>query len=242
MKNITGGFSKITVAALILVLLWGCPSKKSTGGVNQVRADSIKNVVDTFIQNSMNKKDTYEKALKNMTVAQLTDQLGIESNRGLETFNSLAYKEAVSRGQQTAPQIAKLISLPSQTSLLGLLAVRKVDSVAYTGISPVLRNQVLIDALENTKLYNKFGLPHIKWEEAALAIIAEGMNIKDSLKLLLRNTKPAPVWGSEDFAEYHRYQYRVCDYAWALLLSIEKKSFTISPNPQERDKLIAEYR
>jgi hypothetical protein len=242
MKNIMGVFSKITVAVLLLALLWGCPSKKGTGGVNQVKADSIKNVVDTFIQNAMNKKDTYEKELKKMTVAQLTDQLAVESNRGLETFNSLAYKEAVSRGRETAPQIAKLISSASQTSLLAILAVRKMDSVAYTGISPVLRNRILIDALENTKLYNKFGLPHIKWEEAAQAIIAEGVNIKDSLKILLRNTKPAPVWGSEDFAEYQKYQYRVCDYAWALLLSIEKKSFTISPNPRERDKLIAEYR
>ena len=125
--------------------------------------------------------------------------------------------------------------------MLALLALRKKDSVFYQRFNQPLRVQILTDALANAKLYNAFGLPHIKWEEAAKAIIAEDGAITDSLKSLLRNTHPAPVWGSEDYAEYSMYNYRVCDYALALLMAINKQSFTMPKNPEERNRMITEY-
>lgn len=234
-------FSKIIILSSVAVMLWGCPSPKRTEGVNQERSDSLKKAVDTIIQDAARKKEMYQKELESMNTEQLAKQLTIESDRGLETFNSLAYAEAVSRGKDTAGQLVKQVTATNKSSLLSVLAIKKVDSAVYYKLEPSLRLRVLLDALKTARFYNEFGLPHVKWEEAAQAIISEGRNITDSLEMLLQNINPAPVWGSEDYAEYKLYQYRVCDYAWALLMTIQKQSFTIPQDQKERDKMITDY-
>jgi hypothetical protein len=85
--------------------------------------------------------------------------------------------------------------------------------------------------------FNTWGLPHIKWEEAAQAIIDEGSAAEKALVPLLTDKRDAPVWGGEDFAEYQRYRYRVCDYAWAMLNEIRGQKIPIPQDPAERDRL-----
>ena len=226
--------------AILVIFFTSCAQHPKPAGNNQQKQDSVQNVTDTVIKNAMQKKEAYLKELKAMNTEKLVSQLTAESERGLEPFNSLAYAEAIARKKDDIDNYAGLIRNPTRTSLLALLALRQKDSIFYREFNQPLRVQVLTDALANAKLYNAFGLPHVKWEEAARAIISEGAAITDSLKSLLRNTKPAPVWGSEDYAEYAAYQYRVCDYALALLMAINKQSFTMPKNPEERNRMINE--
>ena len=84
------------------------------------------------------------------------------------------------------------------------------------------------------------GLHHLYWEEPAKAIIAEGQAAIGPLKALLGDQRAAPMWGSEEAAEYEAYRYRVCDYAWALLVSIRGEKLAVPTDPSARDKLISE--
>jgi hypothetical protein len=88
-------------------------------------------------------------------------------------------------------------------------------------------------------LFNTWGMPHLNWYDPALAIIELGKPAEPGLLKLLDDTRPAPSWGSEQVAEYEAYQYRVRDYAWALLREIRGEQHGGIPrDPAERDKLI----
>src|SRR5215207_4922339 len=214
--------SIITSLYLFTLLTSSC-SPNGRGGTNGSKADSIGQVADTVIKDAMQKKQAYERQLKAMTKENLFSQLALESEKGVEPFNSLAYKEAVSRGRDQATWTVPQIKSPDKSSLLALLAVRFIDTGLYRQINPGVRIASLTDALQHSKLYNVFGLPHVQWEEAAKAIISENGAIRASLISLLRDTTADPVWGSEDYREYLRYQYRVCDYAFALLREIDQQ-------------------
>jgi hypothetical protein len=74
-----------------------------------------------------------------------------------------------------------------------------------------------------------------------MVIIREGKNISKGLIELLKDTKPAPVWGSEDYTEYLLYKYRVCDYALFYLMKIDgDEKFIMPQSPEERDRIIKE--
>src|SRR5258707_10232708 len=148
----------------------------------------------------------------------------------------MAYTEAVSRGEATAPALAKTIVKTDRSSLLTLLVVRKASSSAYNSIETAKRVAVLTESLRTSKSFNTWGMPHVKWEYAAESLIAEGQAAEKPLTALLEDRREAPVWGSEDYLEYEQYKYRVCDYAWALLAAIRKQQIEISPNPEVRDR------
>lgn len=59
------------------------------------------------------------------------------------------------------------------------------------------------------------------------------------LRPLLEDKRSAPLWGSEEVAEFQRYQYRVCDYAWALIAEILNRKSVIPADPSARDQQIA---
>ena len=75
---------------------------------------------------------------------------------------------------------------------------------------------------------------------AGKAFIELGEAAAGPLKSLLKDDRAAPLWGSEETAEFEKYKYRVKDYAWALLLGAEKKKVEIPTDPAARDRLIAE--
>lgn len=176
--------------------------------------------------------------LKKMSTAQLAAALAADSRKGVESFNSMAYTEMISRGDQAAHNLAGHLSKGERSSLLGLLALRQLSMPEYNEMSSRLRVKVLVDSLRTAKKFNSWGLPHLFWEDAAKAIIAEGETAKPALIALLKDKRPAPVWGSEGAMEYVRYKYRVCDYAWALLNEIENRKLEIPEDPSDRDKLI----
>jgi hypothetical protein len=177
--------------------------------------------------------------LKGLDVPGLAAELQQDSLKGVEPFNSPAYKQLVGRGAAAGPALAPLVGNDAPSSFLGLLALRQVDPARYHAIDPALRVKLLVDTLHNAKRFNTFGLPHTRREPAARAIIEEGRAAIRPLSALLGDKRPAPVWGSEDYVEYKRHGFRVCDYALGFLLEIlGKKDVAMPVDPAARDKLI----
>lgn len=184
------------------------------------------------------KRQARAQGLKGMQVSQLAEQLAADSTRGVEPFNSMAFTEVVSRGGEVAASLRTAVSRPGASSLLGLLALRRISPPEYKSLDAGLRSQVLLDSLRESKFFNTWGLPHVAWEEAAKAIIDEGQAVESALVGLLDDKREARIWGSEGASEALRYRYRVCDYAWALLNQIRGEPVPIPEDPAERDKLI----
>jgi len=190
----------------------------------------------TVLEQAQRKRESRIAELKAMDVVALSKELAVDSEAGREPFNSMAFAEMVSRGETGAPALAKAVAGGGRSSLLALLALRQVSRTAYSELTPAVRVQILIDALRTSKYFNTWGLPHLRWEDAARALIEEGPAAQGALRELLTDKRDAPVWGGEDFAEYQRYRYRVCDYAWALLNEITGRKVVISEDPAARDR------
>jgi hypothetical protein len=195
--------------------------------------------IEGQLQEMAKKRETYQKELAQMNPAQLYEILQKESLAGREPYNSMAYTELVSRGEKASPELQSLLKQPDRSSLLGLLALRDMDQGLYRKLEPSFRIVVLVEALEKSEYFNSWGLPHLYWESAAKALIAEGRAAEDSLKKLLDDERPAPMWGQEEVIEYRTYSYRVRDYAWALILAIRQEKQEIPTEPAKRDELIA---
>jgi len=56
---------------------------------------------------------------------------------------------------------------------------------------------------------------------------------------MLRDTRPAPIYGSQEVTVAARYQYRLCDYALFFLQKIQGNADLRMPMaPADRDALI----
>ena len=204
------------------------------------------------VQANMNQKAFI---VRDQKTSDLISELMDDSKSGVEPFNSSAYRSIQDKPQEKGKNVALskelVISfsqpLPDRRSFLGLLALRKINESAYRGLTPQFRVRVLTDALAQSRRFNAWGLPHLYWQEASIALIGEGEAAVPSLITLLDNTRPAPVGGSEVFLEFQRYQYRVCDYALGLISEINSKNSgtpvleinkNIPVDPKERDQLI----
>jgi hypothetical protein len=188
------------------------------------------------------KREATLQQLAAMDTEQLAAALAAESEKGREPFNSMALAETVKRGSEISAELIPHIRDADRRSFLALAALRKVGPADYAALDSPFRVAVLVDALAGSPTFNSWGLPHLYWEDSAIAIIDEGENAVPALVGLLRDTRDAPMWGSEEVHEYEQYQYRVCDYAWALLTEIrgEARERAIPKSVEERDKLIGE--
>jgi hypothetical protein len=211
----------------------GCAGAASTSGNARI-ASAQQELVALDVKRQARARD-----LKAMDITALARELSRDSGRGVEPFNSSAYREAVSRGSSAASQLRATLSAPNGSSLLALLALRQVSRQEYASVDTAFRTQVLADALKTSKFYNTWGLPHVFWEEAGKAVIEQGAAIEGALIALFDDKREARVWGSEGVVEQRAYKYRVCDYAWALLNEIRGRVTVIPQDPAERDKLIA---
>jgi len=179
-----------------------------------------------------------EAALAAMSVLELAGELEKESETRLEPFNSLAFREMVGRGEEAARELAGLIVAEDRKSLFGLLALRAMSEQVYQSLAPQLRIGILVDALRTSEFFNTWGIPDLYWEDAAQAIIDEGADAEKALTPLLDDKRPAPTWGEEEYAHFQEYQYRVADYALALILAIRGDERQIPADPGERDQMI----
>lgn len=233
----------IGFAAPLLLLATACPSREPARG--RTEAKEKPNIVELrtrTLQDAEQKRNDWNNRLKSMDASQLAAALTSESEQGLEPFNSMAFTEAVSRGETMAPALAQSITRSDRSSLLTLLAVRRASLTAYGSVDQARRVAVLVESLRTSKFFNTWGLPHVKWEFAAESLIGEGAAADKPLSALLDDRRDAPVWGGEDYLEYARYKYRVCDYAWAMLAQIRKQQVDLSPDPAVRDHQITAFK
>jgi hypothetical protein len=232
--------NSILVPAAVLVSLAGCTSREpARGRTNAKEKAEIVELRTKALADAQQKRLEYTTKVKAMDATQLAAALQADSERGLEPFNSLAFAEAISRGNAGASGLAAAMNRSDRSSLLTLLAIRQASPGTYGSIAPARRVEILVDALRASKSFNTWGLPHVRWEYASQSLIGEGAAAVKPLSALLTDKRAAPVWGSEDFLEYDRYKYRVCDYAWAMLAAIRNQRIDIPLDPVARDRQIA---
>lgn len=220
---------------LIFPCMFSCSQKKK----QNEESKPVVSQRDSVLGDADKKRAAWAQQLRGMTVKQLTDQLSKESVKGLEPFNSMAYKELTSRKEVAIDTIQNaVIKKADRSALLNLLAVRKLSPPAYQKLDAQVKASVYVDALRSAKTFNTFGLPHSKWEEAAQAITEAGPVTTRALEALLTDSRPAPMWGSEDYMEYKLYNYRIKDYAYALIVGAQKGQPQLPKDTAARDKLI----
>ena len=234
--RITTTFASLLMAGA-LTTACNQPSGQTTGNSNRVEKTEILNTRTSVLEEAQQKRDARTKELKTMDVPRLAAELAKESQKGTEPFNSMTFTEMVTRGRDGATALAPLITQTDRSSLLSLLALRKMSKEDYQKLKPELRVAILTNSLKTQPYFNTFGMPHTRWEDAAKAIIEEGRAAEKPLLEMLTDHRDAPTWGSEQAMESNRYKYRVSDYAWALLNEIRGQKVQIPEDPAARDRL-----
>ena len=237
-----------SIASLLMAgaLFTACnqPSGQTTGNANRVEKTEIVNQRNSVLEQAQQKRQARTTELKAMDVPRLAAELAKESQAGTagtEPFNSMTFTEMVSRGRDGATALAPLITQADRSSLLSLLALRKMSKEDYQKLKPELRVGILTNSLKTQTYFNTFGMPQ-HWEDAARAIIEEGRAAEKPLLEMLTDHRDAPSWGSEQSMEYRRFKYRVSDYAWALLNEIRGQKVQIPEDPAARDRLQAQMK
>jgi hypothetical protein len=229
-QSLLGYLETVTIGILFLSV--GCAHRNSASAPG-LTTNSVRE-----LGTLQERRLAYDKRLKAMSVAQLVEELRSDSEKAREPFNSAAYREIVSRGEGATAELKSKLTRNDRASLLGLLALRQMSQRAYQSLTPSFRISVFADSLKSSKYFNTWGIPNAYWEEAAKALINEGESAKPSLVVLLRDTRAAPVFGSEGAEINHQNHYRVCDYALALLDEILRRKVDMPADPAERDRLI----
>lgn len=218
------------VALAILILAIGCAQQKGSGELSSDKTAELRALQD--------KRENRRKQLQSMNAKQLAQELAADSEKGREPFNSSAYQETISRGEGVAGDLKQSLTRADRSSLLSLLALRRVSPTAYHTLEVSFRVNVLVSALETSRYFNTWGIPNDYWEDAAKALIEEGTPAAAALIKLLSDKRPAPVFGSEGATVAEKFHYRVCDYAWAMLNEIRQQKMELPADPAERDRLI----
>jgi len=189
-------------------------------------------------QESLNRKATArEESFKQKSVTELISELESAALKGKEPFNSLAFREVLRR-RDGGDQIFQSIRTKDQKEYFKVMALSKINPELYKRLTCDVICAVLTASLQKSVVFNAWGLPHFYWESSAKAIIECGRVAIPYLAPLLRDKRPAPMWGSEEVKESEKYRYRVCDYAYALMREIDGKKWDIPEHIEERDKAI----
>jgi hypothetical protein len=210
---------------------WGCAKPRSPTTTTPVdRAQMI----ELFAK----RRHAREQQLHQMSVLQLVHELQVESDQGIEPFNSMASKEVTARGAPVAVELRQSIINTDQWSLLALVALRKLDLNQYNMLDQHRRALVLVTALRNSKTFNTWGIPHLRWEDAAVALIVDRDAVRADLIDMLKDNRPAPMWGTEAASEQSAYGYRVSDYGLTVMTSVNAQPVSVPQSAKQRDKLI----
>jgi len=232
MKKLTTAVSGLM---LLCVCLAGC-SDKGKSNAQSPDQEKAKAKLESLRAIAAQTAQTY-KAMDNAT---LLKKLVEQSTAKREPFNSLAYRELRGRKDVSADSLVSLVrEMHNGNALLPLLLLRKLHEKEYLAIPAEERAIVLTDALKNSKTFNTWGLPHIYLEDASRAMLECGQAAIPALKQMLSDTRPAPVFGSQEYMEYLRYKYRLCDYALFFIEKLQGNAiFRMPVSVAERDSLI----
>jgi hypothetical protein len=229
---------KLTYVSLSLAVcigMAGCAPKDKHVPLTEEQ-NQVKTRLEAQVQATAATAQTYH-AMDNSV---LLDRLLAESKAQREPFNSLAYRELKTRSGVDSKALAALVKdNPNTSGLLPLLLLRKLDNELYLELPAELRAKVLTDALGSSKFFNTWGIPNHYLEDASNAMIEAGRSATPALKKMLSDTRPAPVFGSQEAMLSKQLQYRLCDYALFFLMRIDGKGdFRLPTAVADRDALI----
>jgi hypothetical protein len=230
---------KTAVCALmpLCICLAGCGGGNNRAATSQAQ-ERARTQLESFQKIAAQTAQTYH-AMDN---AALLQKLMEQSTAQKEPFNSLAYRELQTRKDVNPDSLVSLVrETHNGSALLPLLLLRKLNNKVYLDLPAELRATVLTDALQNSKVFNTWGLPHAYLEDASKAMLESGPSAYPALKRMLSDTRPAPVFGGQERMIYLRYQYRLCDYALFFLEKMQgNANFVMPVSPADRDALIKE--
>ena len=224
----------------IIILLPAC-SKEDAQQSKEVNAKQTKHLQK--MEKLEQKRLVALENIKKMEMPELVDQMDRDANKGREPFNSNAYREITRNKKSQGASLFQELTKRKEVSYITLLALRTIDSANYKTLDQQLKLDVLLGEFARSKSYNKWGIPHLYWEDAAKSVIELGKPAEPGLISFLKDCQPAPVWGSEEVIVYETYKYRRCDYALAMLMTIRgEKVADIPESPKARNELIKRYR
>jgi len=186
------------------------------------------------------KRDSTHAVLKQMELPALVEQMNKDS-KTREHFNSSAYREVVNNRKSESQALFEIIQKQQKAAYIPLMALRKINKEAYDSTDVQLRLDALADALRETIVYNRWGIPHLYWQAPAKSMIELGGDAEKTLKSFLSDESPCGIMGYEEELEMEAYKYRRCDYALAMLMVIRDQNVKEIPkDPAKRDKMIEE--
>ena len=131
---------------------------------------------------------------------------------------------------------------PNHTSYHLLFAVRRHSRDLYSQISTQAKAKTLCSALERAPFLNDWGYLAPDGGsydgEAAEALLEIPRPAVQHLEGVLRDRRPAHVFGSEEATMSHVYHYRRADFAYRYICLILGRKPTFDPDPTERDNAI----
>lgn len=226
----------MVIGTLVCVAAVGCSRKQEDVVLNPAQGE-VKARLESQVKAAATTRETYH-AMDN---AALLTKLMEQSKAKREPFNSPAYRELQTRTNVDSNALSKLIQENNDArALLPLLLLRKVDNKSYLQLPAELRAHVLTEALQGSTYFNVWGLPNFNLGDASHALIEVGRSAVPELKRMLSDTRAAPVFGSQEYMVYKKYQYRVCDYALLFLEMIKDSNanYRMAVTPSERDATI----
>jgi hypothetical protein len=235
-------FKRLMLAgSLLFIWLTACNQQNNQDNQNNQAAQAAQQQIAAAQIDSLQKIVAHTSqrfhSYKNDTLIQI---LVAESSKQKEPFNSLAYRELVTRKDVSADTLAAIVRrLKDRNALLPLILLRNLNGTAYKSLPAELRAGVLTDALRASKMFNTWGFPPFYLQDASVALIDCGRPAVPALKQMLRDTSAAPVFGSKQYMEYLHYRYRLCDYALFFIRKIEDPKFIFPTARDKRDSLIS---
>ena len=231
MKN----FKTVQIWILLCFAISGCSTKEKTVVLTAEQNDT-KTRLESQIKAAAQTKQTYHEMDNSALLAKLMEQSATQK----EPFNSPAFRELKGRTDVDSKSLVSLVKQNSNSrGLLPLLLLRKLDNKSYLEVPVDLRAGILTDSLRGSKYFNVWGLPNFYIEDASHALIETGKTAAPALTRMLSDTRPAPVFGSQEYMIYKKYNFRVCDYALFFLRKIgDSADFRMPVSAADRDALI----
>jgi len=231
MKN----FATTLAWMLLCICVAGCAGRDKSRPLTDTQSKA-KTTLETQMQAATQTAQTYHAMDNPALLKKLVEQSKVQK----EPFNSLAYRELKQRKDVDPESLVALVKQNQDAGgVLPLLLLRKQSNKLYLGVQPAIRAKILTSALQGSKHFNTWGLPNLYLEDASHAMIEAGRPAVPDLKRMLSDTRPAPVFGSQEYMVYEQYKYRLCDYALFFLERIEGHAdFQMPKSVAERDTLI----
>jgi hypothetical protein len=172
----------------------------------------------------------------------MIDELIGEARQGLPLQRSTVLPRVDARTFDGPAAIRQISSHPDYTSYHLLWALRQAAPALYESLDTDLKARVFADAITHVQALNDWGYldPAGSHDgEAARALLALGCAAIAPLKPLLRDDRPAPLFGSEPATLSNSYRYRRKDFAYRYVMLLNGDTPAFDADPAVRDAAIA---